>query len=324
MFFVLTTLIQFSCGTKKENKAPDVSSYKIDISIERLDKKLRSIDTYEEMDILLAQYPLFAEYFLGASGYPDHRIVSKKFYNLITSPGIDSLLWEVDQVYSDLSMIEGQFEKAFKYLTYYYPETRIPKIQTVVSGIMNDLYLSDSLIIIGLDYYLGNDGTYIPDIPSYIVKRYQKEYMVPQCMMLISSNFNANNVQDQTALADMIFYGKAYYFAEQMLPGINDTLITGYTTKENKDILEFEAIIWAGLLENEALYETSHVIKEKFLGERPKVIEIGQNCPGRIGRWLGYRIVSEYMEKHPDITLPQLMADPDAKKIFMESSYRPK
>ncbi len=302
---------------------PDVSNIQADIKIERLDHQLQKITSYEEMDTFLTENPVFAEYFLGASGYPDRRIVTKKFFELMTDPGIDSLFMQVNAVYSDLSNIEHQFEEAFKHLKYYYPETKVPKIQTVVSGILNDLYLSDSLIIIGLDYYLGNDGTYIPDIPSYIAKRYQKEYMVPQCMMLISANYNMNSSSDQTALADMIFYGKAYYFTEQMMPGINDTLITGYTAQEDSDIHEFENVIWAGLLENEALYETNHVIKEKFMGERPKVFEIGEKCPGRIGRWIGYRIVSEYMDKHPDVTLQQIMADPEAKKIFMESNYRP-
>ncbi len=322
--FLLCTLLQFSCETKKQREYPDVSNISVDISIVRLDEEIRGIKSIQKMDTFLFENPMFAEFFLGASEYPDRRMVVKRFYDLMEDPGIDSLWMEVDDVYSDLSAIESQFEEAFKHLKYYYPDTKTPKIQTVVSGILNDLYLSDSLIIIGLDYYLGNDGTFIPDIPSYIVKRYQKEYLVPQCMMLMSASYNANNVEDQTALADMIFYGKAYYFTEQMLPGISDTLITGYTTEETENIHEFENVIWAGLLENEALYETSHMIKEKFMGERPKVFEIGQNCPGRIGRWVGYRIVSKYMEKHPDVTLQQLMADPDAKKIFMESNYRPK
>jgi len=316
-------IILFSCNTKKGKNLPDVSNIQIDVKIERLDTFLSGVSSVRQVDSLLINEPMFAESFLQASAYPDKRILSKKFYELLTDQGIDSLFMEVDKQFSDLSNVENEFETAFKYLKYYYPDFKAPKIQTVVTGILNDLYLSDSLIIIGLDYYLGSNGKYAPDIPDYIAKRYQKEYMVPQCILLFSTRYNANNTNDQTALADMIFYGKSYYFTSQVMPNISDTLITGYSSAETKDIIDHEAVIWAGLLENEALYETSHVIKEKFLGERPKTYEIGENCPGRIGRWIGYRIVSEYMKKHPDVTLPQLMNDGNARKIFNESNYRP-
>ena len=316
-------IAQISCKTKKEKSLPDVSNIQITVKIDRLDKILQNVTSYEQVDSILRVNPMFAESFLQASAYPDLKILSKKYFQLLTDPSIDSLFIEVENEFGDMSNIENEFASAFQFLKYYYPDFKTPKIKTVVTGIANDLYLSDSLIIIGLDYYLGEDGKYVPDIPNYIAKRYQKEYMVPQCIMLYSIRYNANNNNDQTALADMIFYGKSYYFTSQVMPEVSDTLITGYSGNENQDIIEHENIIWAGLLENEALYETSHSIKEKFLGERPKTYEIGENCPGRIGRWVGYRIVSDYMEKHPDVTLQQLMADGDAQKIFVESAYRP-
>ncbi len=316
-------ILQFSCKSKKERYLPDVSNIDVDVKIDRLDKFLDSVSTFNQVDSFLVQHPMFAEAFLQASGYPDRRILSQKYFELLTDPGIDSLFIEVNNEFGDLTEIENQFESAFKYLKYYYPEFKVPKIETVVTGILNDLYLSDSLIIIGLDYYLGEDGKYAPEIPNYIAKRYQKEYLVPQCIMLFSTHFNASNLKDQSALTDMIFYGKAYYFTEQIIPSISDTLITGYTGTETQEIHQYEGAIWAGLLENEAIYETNHVIKEKFLGERPKTYEIGENCPGRIGRWVGYRIVSEYMDKHPDVSLQELMKDSNAQKIFNQSNYRP-
>lgn len=323
IFFCIITLLLFSCNSKKKKEYPDVSHIKAEVDIKRLDRFLQDVNSVEEVDSLLAAEPVFAEAFLKASGYPHRKVLSYRFFELLSDPGIDTLFTEVEKTFGDLSDIEKQFESAFKHIKYYYPEFTVPTVKTVVTGILHDMHLSDSLIILGLDYYLGPDGKYTPDIPTYIAERYQKEYMVPQCILLMSTGFNANDRKDQTALADMIFYGKSYYFTRQMIPGISDTLITGYSGKEAREITEHEDIIWAGLLENEALYETSHIIKEKFLGERPKTYEIGENCPGRIGRWVGYRIVSKYMENHPEVTLRQLMANPDAQQIFTESAYRP-
>ena len=161
------------------------------------------------------------------------------------------------------------------------------------------------------------------DVPGYILKRYQKEYLVPQIMLMYTNHYNKTNYEDKTALADMVYYGKAYYMAKNLMPCTPDSLLTGYTAFETTDINEHEPVIWASFLENEVLYERNPFIKDKFLSERPKTLEIGENCPGRIGRWIGWRIIQKYATQHPELSLPQLMKLDDAQKIFSESKYKP-
>ena len=55
------------------------------------------------------------------------------------------------------------------------------------------------------------------------------------------------------------------------------------------------------------MYESSHFIKNKYVNERPNVTEIGNECPGRIGQWLGWKIVNAYMKNNPEVTLQELM-----------------
>ena len=310
----------------KEIQYPDISGVEVDVKIQRIDQHLRGVSSIKTLDSLLRSERIIANNFVKIPEYPNPGIPIRQFYDMLTNPYIDSLYMEVDRIFGNLDDLESEFELAFRHVKYYYPEFKIPKIKTVITGLShddNDIYFSDSLIVIGLDFYLGESGKYRPQYPEYIARRYGKEYIVPQCLMLISNQYNANNTADQTALSDMIYYGKAYYFTRLNFPGISDTLITGYSGEENLDIMENEPFIWAGLLQNEALYETSHVIKEKFLGERPKTYEINESCPGRIGRWVGYRIIQEYMQKSPDETLVTLMEEEDALKIFNTSKYRP-
>ncbi len=320
LFFILN-----SCKHKDQCiDAPDVSDIHVNINIERLDKKLYKIPTKDDLAKLLSENKMFADAFLNISQYPDPGILIDRYYKLLNDPNIDSLFMEVDHTFGEMEDIRKQFEEAFRFVKYYYPEAKVPQIKTVVTGIANDLYLSDTLIVIGLDYYLGPDSKYPPmGIPGYILKRYQKEYMVPQIMLMYSNLFNKTDYNDKTALADMIYYGKAFYMAKNLLPCTADSLFTGYTAFETEDIDEHEPVIWAGLLENEALFETDHIIKDRLLRERPKTYEIGENCPGRIGRWIGWRIVQKYMERHPEVTLPQLMKMTDAQRIFQESKYKP-
>ena len=323
-FILLLPSVFISCKDNKCIDAPDASDIEISVKIERLDKKLYKIPTKKDLEALLSENPVFAEEFLMLSQYPIPGILVDRYYNLLNAGDIDSLFYEVDKTFGDLEDIRLQFEEAFRYLTYYFPEFKVPAIKTVVTGIANDIYISDSLILIGLDFYLGPQGKYQPEnIPKYLLTRYQKDYLVPQIILLYSNYFNSTDYEDKTALADMVYYGKAYFMAKNLMPCTPDSLFTGYSAFETQDIDEHEAVIWAGILENELLFETNNFLKDKFLSERPKTFEIGENCPGRIGRWVGWRIVEKYMEEHPDIALPELMKMVDAQKIFNESKYKP-
>jgi hypothetical protein len=64
-------------------------------------------------------------------------------------------------------------------------------------------------------------------------------------------------------------------------------------------------------------------MKQKYLGDRPKTLEVGEKCPGRIALWVGWQIVNSYAENHADVTLPQVMRVSNSQKLFKESGYRP-
>jgi len=71
------------------------------------------------------------------------------------------------------------------------------------------------------------------------------------------------------------------------------------------------------------LFSTNIIDKKNFLGDRPVTIQVGEKCPGRIGQWVGWQIVKEYMEKHPEKSLADLMNTDNAQLIFKNSNYKP-
>jgi gliding motility-associated lipoprotein GldB len=327
LFFSISIYLAFySCSTKDTClPSPDISNISLSLEIERLDKKLFKIHTRTELKELLDDNFAFSEIFLARSQYPYDSIFINRFYDLLHNPAIDTLWKETESVYGDLENISIQFENSFKRIKYYYPEFKPPKIQFVFTGLSHDMYVSDSLIIIGLDYYLGNEASYRPvDIPDYILKRYRKENIVPNSLLLLSQNYNKIDIRDKTLLGEMIFYGKAFYFSKQMLPCVPDSIFLGYSPKEMEDIFHGQEIIWANFIENEVLFDTNHHIKDKFIAERPKTFEIGQNCPGRIGRWIGWEIVKDYMDNNKEATLPDLMKNNNSRIIFEKSGFKPR
>ena len=313
----------FGC-TEKSCETIDSSLLEVNIKLERLENELFSLESKTEVAEFLERNRTLKEHFLVSVQYPHDSILVTSLYNRIKNPYIDSLLMETREVFNDLSGIVNEFEEAFRHLKYYYPEIKTPIIQTMVTGMgSSELYVSDSLIIIGLDFYLGHGATYRPlGIPAYILERYQKEYIVPASILLLSNNYIIDNFQDNSMLADMVYYGKKYYFTKEMMPCTPDSLLIWYSSQELEDVRENQEIIWANFVQNQLLYETNHLTKKKFLDERPNVYEIGDKCPGRIGTWLGWEIVNKYMNVN-QVDLQSLMIEPDAQKIFALSNYKP-
>ena len=276
-----------------------------------------------EVAKFLNSHPAFVSQFLGRAQYPHDSILVNNILRLSNDAYIDTLRRESKRVFGDFIQMEQQFKQAFGYLQYFFPEAQLPKIQTVITGFGQDLFVSDSVIIIGLDYFLGPTARYRPlDYPTYIQARFSPEFIVPGCILQLSRIYNQTNYQDKSLLADMIFFGKSYLMVEKILPCVEDSLIVQYTSQQMMDVHDNQSIIWANFLQNELLYETSHFIKDKFIGERPNVPEIGSRCPGRIGAWLGWQIVRSYMRENP-ASLPELMGNSDASEIFRLSGYKP-
>ncbi|RYF62465.1 MAG: gliding motility protein, partial [Cytophagaceae bacterium] len=137
-----------------------------------------------------------------------------------------------------------------------------------------------------------------------------------------SDKYNAANRADQTMMADMVYYGKGYVFTKTMLPDIADSLVIGYSDKQLTQTFNAQDVVWAHFIDNQLLYQTSPAIKQRYLNERPFTAEIGQACPGAIGRWVGWRIVGRYHDEHSNVGISELMHNADARMIFEQSGYK--
>ena len=331
-FRILTLLFSFfmvlACKSEDQacQSAPDVSQISIEVSIEDYTSEMVNLSDNETALNFIHEHPFIEDYFFERKNKPNDSVVAQQMLNIFTNEAYqDTLYHEVNQAFGDFEQLKADYQLAFQYYTYYYPETEIPKIEVVLAGLRKDLYVSDALISIAADYFLGPEASFVPNgIPEYILMRYQKEYIVPMTMLLLTQKHNKTNSSDQTLLADMIFYGKSYYLAKQTIPCTPDSLLLGYTAKEINDINENEHIIWANFLENDLLYETSHFMKNKFIGERPKTSEISLVCPGRIGIWVGWQIIKSYMANNPEVTVQELMNNSNAQDIFSQSKYKPR
>jgi hypothetical protein len=329
LFFIgVFVLLLSSCSKETEDKCafiPETSSIKVDFQFESLEDSLPAFTTKQELVDFLSRHKEVRELLFNRARYPNDSVFINDRFSRFSNPAMDTLLTDTHSVFGDGSALQDEFKRAFANLKYYYPEAVLPKVETIITGLESDIFLNDSLVIVSIDHFLGDHSKFKPYMHEYMQRRYTKEFIVPSVMLLygIDQMFNSVDPNDKTALAEMIAYGKAYYFAKQMEPCVPDSVFIGYTAEEISGSRKNESLIWSRFVEDQVLFSTSHQTKQKFIAERPKTLEVGEKCPGRIGQWVGWQIVKSYMKNHPDVTLPQLMKITDTSKLFKESGYRP-
>jgi len=321
--YFFLAIVLCACEPDKEEKcliAPEVT---IDLSFSSLEDSIPVIHTKQGLVDFFSRHVALRDIFFARKNYPSDSAFINKLFKRFVHPSFDTLLMETKKVFGDGQGLKNEFRVAFANIKYYYPEFIIPRVETVITGMESDLFVSDTLVIVGLDYYLGKKAKYRPNMYEYMLKRYERNFIVPSALLLygIDSKYNHVNLSDRTVLAEMITYGKAYYFAKQMLPCSPDSVFIGYTAREIEGATVNQDMIWKRLVDDEALFSTSQQMKQRFIAERPKTYEVGNECPGRIGTWVGWQIVNEYMKQNPQTVLPELMKMTDSQKIFKGSKY---
>ena len=113
---------------------------------------------------------------------------------------------------------------------------------------------------------------------------------------------------------------------EKLLPHQKDSIIIGYSKEELIWAKSNELYIWKYFVEKEILYKTDSRLIRRFIDPSPFskfYLEIDNNSPGIIGRWVGWQIVKSYMKRNPNTNIEDLISKP-SEELFIKSAYKPK
>ena len=227
-------------------------------------------------------------------------------------------------MFADVKDVEQSLGQAFARIQYLYPETQIPTLYLFISGFQTPVYFSEDLIGIGGDMYLGSEYEYY----NRVVYDYQKQTMRKECIPVdVISAFLFRTLpytSTKTRLLDQMMYrGKVMYLTAQIFNNLPGYEVMGWTKEQWDWCLRNERAIWHLVMDKRDLFKTESLVLTSYLNDGPFTAEVSQESPGRLGIWIGWRIVESYMEHHPEVTIQQLMAEGDAQKILEESFYKP-
>jgi hypothetical protein len=259
---------------------------------------------------------------LGSSEDPRYAEALKRF---ITDYYMNLDYRKVTEVYPDLNDINADLSKAFTIFHENFPDRKIPRIVTCISGWNQSVVTTDSVIGIALDKYLGRNNEYYQKLKfdRYLCYSMQREYIVPDCIR--DWGYTEFEFKDSanSVLNNMLYEAKIIYFMKKMLPEASDTLIFGYTPNQLKWCKDNSKEMWTSLVEHKLLFSTQYLLIRKLVYPAPFTAIFTKESPGRAVVWLGYQIIESYMNANKEVTLPQLMKDSDFQRILQKSNFKP-
>lgn len=269
--------------------------------------------------------PLYSQAIMRFGNWDDPQSLTT-FQQFTSDENILELLKEVKKIFplNSLSNELRELEDGFLRYQYFFPEKSIPKVKSMISAFTYSTVVDDSLLVIGVDNYLGKDFYLYPQagIPEYKFSHFSREFMVSDAIKAwLLTEFPADAAQN--LLEQMIYQGKILYVLSALLPETQEHLWLDYQPEELEWCNENAVEIWAHFLEMELFFTTENHKIRKYMGDAPFIPGFPEGSPGRVGQWLGFEIVKKYMNKNTQVNLPQLMQLNDANKILQESKYKP-
>ena len=313
VFILGLCFIVISCGNDQKVKE-EVQNIDVNIKVLRFDRDFAEAVPLD-IPVLKNAYP-----YLFPAQYPDSVWEAKLKDTLQVE-----LLYEVGQVFPNFDKETHDLELFFKHVKFYFPNIDIPTVVTITSDVdyNNRVILADSLLIIGLDNYLGRDHKFYGGIQKYISFSLDRDYVVTDVASAFAKKVNPSP-SDRTFLSQLVYYGKELYLKDKLLPLETDANKIGYSQEELDWAKANEEMIWRYFIERELLYSTDTKLAIRFLDQAPFSkfqLELDNESPGRIGRFIGWKIIRSFMEKN-DVTLQQLLSLP-AEEVFKRSKYKP-
>ena len=331
---IVRTLILFSLVIVMASCQKEASSYKAklnikpepyDLEFERYEEVLFNLDTADFQNELMR---IQNRYLVFLSGDLNDPAAVQYLKDFATDPFSVHIYNKVMAAYPDLKYMEPIVEDVMAHFHYYYPEIQLPtKVFTCVTGVTADVpavQLFDDKMVISLDWYLGDDEIYDQiGMPKYMALRRNMHTMAKDVAKELYMNYVYQWRKQGKIVDEMVYNGEIDFFIETMCPTMPDSVLLGYSSKQWQWAVENEGAVWADIVGNRRLYDSSLDSYIMFFGDGPFTQAYSNDAPSRLGEFFGLNIIRSYFSNN-EITLQNLMNRKDLQNVFQDSGYKPK
>lgn len=217
-------------------------------------------------------------------------------------------------------------KSVLQHAQYYFPDEKLPKkVITLLTDVDYSLRAvdADSLMLISIDTYLGASHQLYDGIPQYIRKKLVPMHLESELINALSKRFIPKTTS-RVFLSRIVEHGKRLLLHEYFSPNTERYYHIQYTPEQWDWAEDHEFDVWRYFVDNELLFSTDENLNFRFLSSAPYskfYSYLDENSPGRIGQWIGYRIVKAY-QKRKGVSLHEVLLA-DAQEILKKSRYNP-
>jgi len=180
---------------------------------------------------------------------------------------------------------------------------------------------------VGLDNFLGAGYPGYEGIPAYqrVLLR-QSQLPVAYAHALLAT-LSLENFNDPTLVGQMVYHGKIA-LATEALTGYSIATgeVLGYGPEEWNFLESNESNIWEVMVREKLLFSTDMMVRQR-LSEPAPFSKLGTamdgDIPGRVARYIGYKLVKSYAENHREMSLKEIIKIRDAQKFLRDAQYKP-
>lgn len=338
--FSIRTLIYFlffvsMTACKSDRLDVDVSNIDISMKLIRLDEAVfnEKWSRYGNEDLRLKEsyggyYSFYSEFILNNPHYLNDSLMQIAMSGFVNDPTMHQFYEEIVLQFGKekFDPYMQELTDAFKHFSYYFPKEKVPNIVLYQSGFNYKIVPNDTLLGIGLEWYLGPDNELIKRLSNQAFPQFEKNKMRSDFLVVDAvKGFLKVKYQDyqqmDNLLSVMIFYGKIQYLTDAMLHQKSDAAKMNYTKEEWEWMENNEKQVWTYLAENNLLFDNNLRMITQWVNDGPFTTGLPQESPSRAGIYMGWKLVGQYMSKHPETSLAELIELKDYNRIL--SAYKP-
>ncbi|MCE3296402.1 MAG: hypothetical protein K0R65_2116 [Crocinitomicaceae bacterium] len=318
-FYLLAPLVLFSCSgdplnVSVEEKDLGIRFVNLDsIFVSSSEQGLKAaVDKQKLMPGQVLDYELGHCLQVGMLSDSGTAQRIKKFVN---DPYISRVEKRIEEKFATISQIHTKIRDGFLHLNHHFPKGKIPRNVVFMNSLFaSNVFCTENEIGIGMERYLGPKTDVVQELPSqeffeWIKEGMRIEYLERDVLTAwIMTHYVKESKQN---IADaLITWGKIIYLTEAAFPDEEKHLVMRYSKEDYEWALKNEYALWKYLVDEKLLFSENERDMANLVNDAPFTIGLPEKGPDRLGQFLGWQMIHDYMEKHPETSLEKLLKIP--------------
>lgn len=228
---------------------------------------------------------------------------------------------DVRNRFASMARYEEQLNKAYGRLKKELPELEKPYVYTQVSAFNQSIVVNDTVVGISLDKYMGCDyPLYAKSYTPVQRATMHPDRIVPDLLSFYLMAQFPPRVKPENLLHAMIQIGKIQWIVAQAMNTSVEN-VSGFPAASIKWFQMNEQACWKNLKEHKMLLTTDHNLYAAVVSLTAEKPYFKAEQSRGIGTWLGTQVVRNYMKKHPECTIHELLVEKSCEEVWRGSDY---